>query len=639
LVSLNKYILKLLALYWGSFDCWHKEQPINLVEKYLGTEFGLYFAWLGFYIKMLIPASVCSILVCIYGLATMATPMNSVGTEICASKFLMCPKCHYRKCPRERLSNSCIFAQLSYLFDNWCAVLFAVIMSLWATVFMELWQRQESVLSLQWNLRSVEYTRYSLRPQYLEVAVAKRYSSVTNKMEPYVPPGQTCIRFTVTIVTITLLLLIMILATFGVMVYRIAVNLIIVKNAKVNILDSKSGAWVATFTGALLSSVFIFFFQWFYEYIALVLTNLECHRTQSSYSNAYIFKSYALAFTNNYSALFYIAFFKGKFYTHPGDQTMWERIGGLSTDICDPSGCVVDLNVLLLIIMTFKAVASNVLQVYIPKIKERINKVLSKVRQDDLPQWEREYLMAKVDEFFIVKEYMDMVIQYGFVTFFIMGFPLAPLFALINNVIELRVDASKVIKSYRRPIPSKVAGIGAWFAILQAMTYIGVLTNALIIAFTSNFLEKLISHVGGDQYSFLNQTLSVFNMNDFYILDQSNVSFTENTCYYPGKRYSPDHQLSLQRRKGFWYLLSIKFGVVVLFEHVVIIIKGLLAYAIPDMPFSVKQQINYQERLHKKLRMKTLNQEYLKNMQDVKRIVEEEKRKMEQVMKDTRSGK
>lgn len=69
------------------------------------------------------------------------------------------------------------------------------------------------------------------------------------------------------------------------------------------------------------------------------------------------------------------------------------------------------------------------------------------------------------------------MIQYGFVNFFIMGFPLAPLLALINNVAELRVDASKVVKSYRRPVPTKVASLGAWFGILQATTYIGVVTN------------------------------------------------------------------------------------------------------------------------------------------------------------------
>lgn len=69
------------------------------------------------------------------------------------------------------------------------------------------------------------------------------------------------------------------------------------------------------------------------------------------------------------------------------------------------------------------------------------------------------------------------VIQYGFVVFFVAGFPLAPFLALFNNIFEIRVDASKLIKNFRRPVPKKVSGLGAWFSILQGVTYLGVVTN------------------------------------------------------------------------------------------------------------------------------------------------------------------
>lgn len=75
---------------------------------------------------------------------------------------------------------------------------------------------------------------------------------------------------------------------------------------------------------------------------------------------------------------------------------------------------------------------------------------------------------------------MNMVIQYGFVVFFVAGFPLIPFFAMLNNIIELRVDASKLIKNYRRPVPRKVAGLGAWFNILESVTYLGVITNVML---------------------------------------------------------------------------------------------------------------------------------------------------------------
>ena len=52
------------------------------------------------------------------------------------------------------------------------------------------------------------------------------------------------------------------------------------------------------------------------------------------------------------------------------------------------------------------------------------------------------------------------VLQFGFLTIFCAAFPLAPLFALINNIIEIRVDASKFITQLRRPIAERAATIG-----------------------------------------------------------------------------------------------------------------------------------------------------------------------------------
>jgi hypothetical protein len=72
---------------------------------------------------------------------------------------------------------------------------------------------------------------------------------------------------------------------------------------------------------------------------------------------------------------------------------------------------------------------------------------------------------------------MFPVIQYGFVTFFVAAFPPAPLLALFNNLIELRVDAFKMTQAYRRPVAFKVPNLAAWNGILQGVTYIGVATN------------------------------------------------------------------------------------------------------------------------------------------------------------------
>ena len=53
-----------------------------------------------------------------------------------------------------------------------------------------------------------------------------------------------------------------------------------------------------------------------------------------------------------------------------------------------------------------------------------------------------------------------LVVQYGFVTIFVAAFPLAPFFAWINNVIEIRLDAHKFIQVFRRPVAERAQDIG-----------------------------------------------------------------------------------------------------------------------------------------------------------------------------------
>ena len=52
------------------------------------------------------------------------------------------------------------------------------------------------------------------------------------------------------------------------------------------------------------------------------------------------------------------------------------------------------------------------------------------------------------------------VIQYGFVTIFVAAFPLAPLFALINNIIEIRLDAYKFVTQWKRPLALRAQDVG-----------------------------------------------------------------------------------------------------------------------------------------------------------------------------------
>ena len=70
------FAFQLLYLEWAKLRNWYKRQPLWLIKNYFGVKIGLYFAWLGFYTKMLIFPSIMGIICFIFGAATIFSPLN-----------------------------------------------------------------------------------------------------------------------------------------------------------------------------------------------------------------------------------------------------------------------------------------------------------------------------------------------------------------------------------------------------------------------------------------------------------------------------------------------------------------------------------------------------------------------------------
>jgi hypothetical protein len=121
--------------------------------------------------------------------------------------------------------------------------------------------------------------------------------------------------------------------------------------------------------------------------------------------------------------------------------------------------------------------------------KERGKEV---IEDDSFVRWEKDFELIPLSIHGLFFEYLELVIQYGFVTIFVAAFPLAPFFAWVNNVIEIRLDAHKFIQVFRRPLSEKAQDIGAWFNLLRFVTKFCIVTNALLIALTSNQIDKII---------------------------------------------------------------------------------------------------------------------------------------------------
>lgn len=115
---------------------------------------------------------------------------------------------------------------------------------------------------------------------------------------------------------------------------------------------------------------------------------------------------------------------------------------------------------------------------------------------------------VKTKSFYCVKLKLSRriaVLQFGFITIFVAAFPLAPLFALLNNWVEIRLDAHKFVCEYRRPVAERAQNIGVWFNILEALSHLSVIANVSRLNVTSTLDQILISSL--QHYLFLVSTI------------------------------------------------------------------------------------------------------------------------------------
>lgn len=59
-------------------------------------------------------------------------------------------------------------------------------------------------------------------------------------------------------------------------------------------------------------------------------------------------------------------------------------------------------------------------------------------------------------------EYIELLVQFGYLSLFSCVYPLTAVLLLINNITEIRTDAYKICKLFRKPFTPPVADMGVW---------------------------------------------------------------------------------------------------------------------------------------------------------------------------------
>ena len=160
----------------------------------------------------------------------------------------------------------------------------------------------------------------------------------------------------------------------------------------------------------------------------------------------------------------------------------YHRIGAIRLEECSTYGCFLELTIQLVIILGGKQILYQAMELGLPLLKWILNLTKNYFRRDRekdpvYARWERDYDLGPQPKFGLLPEYLELAVQYGFVTLFVASFPLAPLFAFVNNVFEVRLDAYKYVVATRRPVPKRAEDIGAWYGIFNVVATLAVVTN------------------------------------------------------------------------------------------------------------------------------------------------------------------
>merc|ERR1719336_400732 len=586
---------QVLHQYWARWGCWFKYQPLDHIREYFGERIAIYFAWLGFYTGWLLPAALVGFAVFLYGIATLDE--NVIAQEVCheqARNITMCPLCS--KCSTYPLHQICAYTKVAYLFDHPGTVFYAVFMSFWAVTFLEYWKRKNASLAHQWDCMGFQEEDEKPRPEFAANAPYLEENPITGVREPSFPKEVRLRRIAAGSGLILLMVCLVLVCILAVIIYRTVASIELFKhNATRSIAPI-----LASTTGAMINLMAIMTMGKLYERLAFRLTTWEMHRTQSEFDDNLTFKVFIFQFINFYSSLIYVAFFKGKFTGYPGHYK--HIVGNLRNEECGAGGCLIELAQQLGVIMVGKQCINNAQEIIIPKVKAWWHQKKLEEGGQTESQTESDYRLVGNEGLF--QEYLEMVLQFGFITIFVAAFPLPPLFALLNNWVEIRLDAQKFVCETRRAVAERAENIGIWFKILEMLAKLAVISNAFLIAFTSDFIQKLVykfEYGGGEMDGYVMFTLTKAPAENW-------VNEGRPDCYYRGFRDEEGNLTPVH-----WYILTLKFAFVIIFEHFVFGICKLIDIMVPDIPYTLDIKIKRERYLAKQALQES---EHIKSEQD-----------------------
>lgn len=499
-------VLKKKALSCGAL--W--TPPSQALAAYYGEQITLYFVFLSTYFKWLLLASAVGVVFAIYQLS---------------------------------IDN----------FDGPGMPVFGILMVAWSTLFLEVLKRKMASFRVEFGMTNF-FEQETVRAEFSGEWVL---SPISGKLEEIFPFWQAIKRKLTSIFAVLMYVACALAAVFGVFALRA-----VLANT-----DLELGTILAI--AGVVNGLQIQIFNFIYARVSVKLNDWENHRTDSQYENFLIGKSFGFKVINSFVTFVYIGFgkrfdwsvryCKGSFLQRiaklkaksPAKAAVamgWYFNNTVIGEVANPfdpdlndlaaiynnphqgpdfrGDCFGELAYQLGILFGMMIVVNNLIEILAPLIgkflqdrKQRkdpaaakgdaaklenaeakqsdpevpagpINEKLAKItdvsKQSDA---ENEFEFTQYEGTFA--DYDELIIQFGFVVLFVVVFPAAPILAMLNNVIEFRLDISKLMTFTRRPHPKGAYGMGTWYGILTLLSWVMVVSNTGLIVFSSNIANGI----------------------------------------------------------------------------------------------------------------------------------------------------
>ena len=244
--------------------------------------------------------------------------------------------------------------------------------------------------------------------------------------------------------------------------------------------------------------------------ISIMLNNFENYRTESEYRTHLIIKVFSFRFVSQFGTVYYYAIM-----SMGSRQSIENGIIRMGTSLIIYTTVAHWFHIFLQVYF-FMFIRNIRRYLYRRKLRKELQKVeleeqnitaeLSDAEARQIRLINKRMLLDQAQDevwFEIMNpphdsfpEYITAVVQFSFVACFSVVLPIAPLFCLFNYLLSMRYDAYKLCKGRRRPFAKKTGGIGIWEHLLHIVSVIAVLTNCWLMAFTNEDFHWLADKIG-----------------------------------------------------------------------------------------------------------------------------------------------